>query len=176
MFRKCASIAAALGLTCALAWPSRAFADDASQGGKSATACLDTARRALANGQFDQAIQQATRALQERPGFLPAHAVRGLAYFATDQDYAAIQDFCVAIVGCPTLPEVYVFRGACYLKQKRYAEAVEDADQAIKLNRRCADAYCLRALAYKAQGQMKRARADYRKWKRYRRNPAGKSR
>jgi tetratricopeptide (TPR) repeat protein len=176
MSGKCACIAGLLGLTCALAWPTRGFAEAASQGGTSAQSCLDQARRALASGEFDQAIRQATRAIEQRPGLFPAYAVRGLAYFATDQDYAAIQDFCIAIVGCPTLPEMYVFRAACYLKQKRYAEAVEDADQAIKLNKRCADAYALRALAHKAQGQKKLAKANYRKWKRYRRNPSGKSR
>jgi tetratricopeptide (TPR) repeat protein len=175
MFYKFVWSAVVLGMTGAPAFPAGVPAVSESPGGRSPASCLRQARKALASRHFDQAIRQATQAIEQMPGFMPAYAVRGLAYFATDQDYAAIQDFCIAIVGCHTLPEVYVLRGACYLKQKRYAEAVEDADQAIKLNKRCADAYCLRALAYKAQGHTKLAKADYRKWKRYRRNPAGKS-
>jgi tetratricopeptide (TPR) repeat protein len=161
-----------LGLTVGLGCPSRLHAQE---GDRTPRTYFRLAEMALANRHYDQAIQYATKTVEKKPGFFPAYAVRGMAYFFKGNDYSAIQDFCTVIVCCPTT-DIYVLRGACYLKKKKYAEAIEDASQAIKLNKRCADGYFVRALAYGAQGQKKLAKADYRKWKRFRRTPGGKPR
>jgi Tfp pilus assembly protein PilF len=160
-----------VGLAAALASPSPLWAgEDSSGAGQAAGSYLHRAEAALANKDYDLAVQYATKAVEKKPFLIPAYAARGMAHYFQDRHYLAIQDFCKVLAWCRAASDVYVLRGTCYLKKKMYAEAVADASAAIKVRQRYAAAYFLRAVAYRAQGQNKLAKADYRRWQRYRRS------
>ena len=62
----------------------------------------------------------------------------------------------------PRLAEAYFNRGVAYHALGQYQRAIQDYDQALRLNSAFADAYLNRGKAYEALGQPQRAWEDFR--------------
>ncbi|KAJ1959528.1 Serine/threonine-protein phosphatase 5, partial [Dipsacomyces acuminosporus] len=82
--------------------------------------------------------------------------------YAKKQYAEAIEKYTEAINTDPTVPAFLTNRAQCYLHTEGYGAALEDANEALKINPDFIKAYYRRASANFAMGNLKEARADYR--------------
>ena len=105
---------------------------------------------ALQAGRIDQAIQEATLAIETgnlRPAIAAqAYFNRGTAYLIKRQRPLAILEFDRAIELDPTIDIYYASRGAAHLLTDRAAQAIADYTKAITLRDRDHTRYMNRAL------------------------------
>jgi tetratricopeptide (TPR) repeat protein len=59
--------------------------------------------------------------------------------------------------------DAYVNRGVIYYRQKKYTQAIEDYNEAIKIEPENVDAYISRGIAYSSMGDHEKAISDYEK-------------
>ena len=116
---------------------------------------------------FQKAADDFDAALKIKPD-AKDYVNRGRSYRGLDRIREAIADFDAAIRSSPGYPAAYFFRGDCRLKLERYAEAVADLTEAIKLAGQSpdptftvADAYTLRGSAHLLSGQASEAVKDF---------------
>ncbi len=113
-------------------------------------------------GQFSQAL----RISPDEPKFF---FMRARSSMQNNRFAEAIGDYTQAIRFSETasekknFPVIYHNRGLCYALSKKYAQALTDLNQAIKLNPGYASAYKTRSLVYKQTGKPQLAAADYQK-------------
>src|SRR5262245_641087 len=88
-----------------------------------------------------RAIAACSQILREEPGQAVLHYRRGLAFAATKDHLAAIEDFSRAIESDPAYAEAYNVRGIAYRETKDYARAIADQTRAIEINPGFARAY-----------------------------------
>ena len=126
------------------------------------------AARAWANYQldeFDDAIADATRAIELCPdSYLPWH-IRGAAHFCLVHGDQAEADLTEAIRLADSvklfLEDSYVFRGGIRCDDKRLEEAFEDLNQSIKIDPEHAWAHLFRGNAYCHQQNYSKAIKDF---------------
>lgn len=135
---------------------------EASTGGKQAPANgaglanrrVSQAWKLVEQGDYDQAIEQCTAALQMDPDQAEAHYCRAYAHYHKPKP-----DFVQAIVDCseamrirPDYLAALVLRGLVYCNLRDFAKAIADSKAAIGMNPDYADAYSVRAMAYRERG------------------------
>ena len=117
---------------------------------------------ALQRGQYSEAIEDFTKAIELEPD-ADAYYIRGLAYGRQREYDRAIEDFTKATELNPKFADAYYARGNAYGRQGEYDRAIQESTKAIELNPEFANAYYIRGLAYSRQGEHDRAVEDYTK-------------
>jgi tetratricopeptide (TPR) repeat protein len=135
---------------------------------------LDRGLAHLSEKDYEQAINDFGQSIDQEPNFEDAYAILGFAYFAVDDYERAIENFnkafevrldhdnkTVLLEFEVPLDSVYYNRGLAYLNNHCYKKAIEDFDQAIRLDSKNADLYYSVGLAYFAQGNYDYAIRNY---------------
>ena len=117
---------------------------------------------ALQRGQYSEAIEDFTKAIELEPD-ADAYYIRGRAYGRQREYDRAIEDFTKAIELNPKFADAYYARGNAYGRQREYDRAIEESTKAIELNPEFANAYYIRGNAYGRQGEHDRAIEDFTK-------------
>ncbi len=117
--------------------------------------------------EFDDAIADATKAIELCPGaYLPWH-VRGTCFWRKDQSEKAEPDLTEAIRLADSvklfLEDTYLFRGGLRCNDKRPEEAIEDLNQCLKLHPEHSWGYVFRGNAYCLQQKYRKAIKDFEK-------------
>jgi tetratricopeptide (TPR) repeat protein len=87
----------------------------------------------LQEGEYEQALDSFTRAIELDPAYADAYYIRGaLSSFLADYD-VAVADFTHVIELAPNFPDVYFDRGQAYYYQSDLTQAQADFDQYIEL-------------------------------------------
>lgn len=114
----------------------------------------------LSRGNYDQAIQDFTTAIQTSPKDEPALVGRGIAYDAKGNYAAAIQDLDAAIKMQPSDNRALAGRGYAYASEGNYAAAIQDLNTAIQMNPKDVHALAIRAYSYQQAGNCAAAEED----------------
>lgn len=109
---------------------------------------------------FDQAIDNYNKILEENPNDTEVYYKRGLAYYHKEFYDHAITDFTKALKLNPKYVEAYNNRGLAFYKKSLYFEAIKDFNEVIQLNIKFVDAYNNRALTYYKIGEYEKAWED----------------
>jgi len=112
-------------------------------------------------GNYGQAIEDLSRAIEIKPSHVKAYYNRGVAYNRLGNYRQAIEDLNKAIESKPSHAEAYNNRGNAYSGLGNYRQAIEDYNKAIENNPAYAEAYNNRASAYNGLGNYKQAIEDY---------------
>jgi tetratricopeptide (TPR) repeat protein len=99
----------------------------------------------IRNNNFDQGIDDATRAIELDPKDWVAHIVRAQAYEAKDDPQQALADWTTAIEIKPDSVDAYSQRGALYNRIGKLAEAFSDCKKALAIDAN--DRECDRVIA-----------------------------
>jgi tetratricopeptide (TPR) repeat protein len=87
-----------------------------------------------ADGKYEEAIQEYSKAIEIKPDFFDAYYARGLAKHTVSKYNEAIEDFGKVIELKPTYDAAYSGRSNSYLALEKYEEAQHDNLKAIELN------------------------------------------
>lgn len=115
----------------------------------------------LEQGNYPEAIQQFTKALEIDPRDATAYHQRGLAYVEEADYELAIADFNQAIKINPKNAETYCQRAVAFQLRGDLNHSITDCTQAIKLNPNSTLAFRTRSEAYAAKGDVQRSQADF---------------
>ena len=112
-------------------------------------------------------IETAGQIIKIDPNATSAYYIRGTAYiqlqpYKTSNYKKANQDLSVAIKNAPQFDSAWINRGMSWVGQKKFNEALEDINQAIKI-KETGGAYRARATVYRLQGKEDLAQADEKK-------------
>jgi len=113
--------------------------------------------------QYDAAIAEFTKAIQENPKDARGYTNRGTAYRASNRLPDAIADFSKAIEIAPKDEVAYRERGNAQVMQSQFDAALPDLDKAIELKPDDAYAYKFRGFAEIGLNQWDKAAADFAK-------------
>jgi tetratricopeptide (TPR) repeat protein len=83
-------------------------------------------------GEYEQAIEHFTQAIELDPAFSEAYVSRGVAYHSQGNYARAIADYDEAIRLRPDFAEAHYNRGLAYHHQGDLAQAIADFDEAIR--------------------------------------------
>ncbi len=119
------------------------------------------AEMAYKNGQYQEAINNYSQAINLNPKFALAYCQRGTAYGNLSNYRQAEVDFNKAIELNPNMAYIYNQRGLFYQNLGDYRKAVDDMSQAIKLEPTSVNFYVHRGFAYTKAGEYDHALADY---------------
>jgi tetratricopeptide (TPR) repeat protein len=92
-------------------------------------------------GNYRQAIEDLSRAIEIKPGFAEAYNNRGIAYKGLGNYKLAIEDYNRAIEIKPGYAEAYNNRGNAYKGLGNYRQALDDYGRAIEIKPGFAEAY-----------------------------------
>lgn len=112
------------------------------------------------SGDYYQAIQYFTRAIEIQPKFPEAFHNRGLAYSASGDHHQAIIEYNRSLELNPNDPVVYYDRAVDYSTMNNFPQVIEDCTKAIKLGYYFGSAYALRGAAYNHLKDYEKAYAD----------------
>jgi tetratricopeptide (TPR) repeat protein len=115
----------------------------------------------VARQQYEQAIEEFTRAIGLNPHSPQAYNNRGYAHVLKKEFSLAIPDFNRAIQLDPGYAAAYNNRASAYLSQQRFELAIRDSDAALALNAGLALAWHTRGLAAACQGRFDQAIIDF---------------
>ncbi|MCM2372838.1 tetratricopeptide repeat protein [Aporhodopirellula aestuarii] len=113
---------------------------------------------------YDSAIADFDKTLSLTPDRADVRYNRGLAFSKKREYDLAITDLTEAILrGLPpnALPDAYYTRGRCRYQKQADADAIEDYNEAIRLDPLHVKAYLMRGLAWQNLGDHRKAIADY---------------
>lgn len=127
----------------------------------SALAFYNRGRANQENRNYDQAIQDYSRAIERDPKYSVAFNGRGSAYHAQKDYDRAIQDYNDALRLNPNFASAFNNRGIAYYDKRDYDRAIEDYDQAIRLDPKYAAAFNNRGNVYRDKRDYDRAIQDY---------------
>jgi tetratricopeptide (TPR) repeat protein len=99
-------------------------------------------------GNYQDAIDNYTKAIESNPDDAFLYNNRGLAYFRVKEYKKSISDYTKAIELKPDYAVAYCNRGLAYFKIRSFDEAISDYTKAIELDPKYADAYYNRGLAH----------------------------
>ncbi len=111
--------------------------------------------------QFNNAIADYTRAINNDANYALAFSNRGLAYASKLQYASAIKDYNEALRLNPKDAGTYDNRGLAYSYQGNYQRAIQDHNESIRIKRNDPISYNNRGFAYHQKGDYDRAIADY---------------
>ncbi|HEY9825039.1 MAG TPA: trypsin-like peptidase domain-containing protein [Stenomitos sp.] len=112
-------------------------------------------------GNYNEAIAEISRAIQQSPKSARLFLARANYYAALGQVSAALQDLDQTILLNPNSELAYFMRGNYRSTNRDTVGAISDLSQAIKLNPQNLQAYTLRATLYVGQSDNNAAIADY---------------
>lgn len=118
------------------------------------------------SGESEKAIERLSVAIRIEPEYINAYFQRGIEYFGVEEFESAIHDLTKIIQDYPyydlkRFRASYVYRGWAHCKMGRFARAIEDFGEAIRLEPHRVDGYCGGAEAYLEIGQQGSAIVDY---------------
>ena len=120
--------------------------------------------RALAmedTGYYEEAIVEATRAIELEPKYVSAIIKRGFAYLKLDSLEEAVNDFSLALKINPNDNEALFYRGQAYNSMKHYSDALHDFNAALGENSpNNSFVFYFRSQTYRHMGQYKEALHD----------------
>jgi len=96
------------------------------------TEAIRSASRAMAAGDYDEAIRQYSTAIRLDPNYANAYANRGLAHYRKEDYDSAIADFTKAIALAPESGKLRHYRAQAYAQKKDYQAAIADLDEALR--------------------------------------------
>jgi tetratricopeptide (TPR) repeat protein len=111
-------------------------------------------------GNYNQAIEDYSRAIAISPGTAEGYYNRGIAYKNLGNYKQAIEDYGRAIEINPRLAMANYNRSIVYYGLGNYKQAIEDLNRTIEINPRFAEAYNNRGNAYNGLGNHKQAIED----------------
>ena len=94
--------------------------------GNSASVITNRASAMRDAGYYEEAIVEATRAIELEPQYVRAIVQRGFAYFNLESFEEAVNDFSLALTLKPNDREALFYRGQTYNFMKRYTDALHD--------------------------------------------------
>ena len=112
---------------------------------------------------FDEAIAQASEALQLNPNYPEAYNNRGVAHGGLGDFPQAVQDCTKALALRPDYVEAFRNRGNAYVGMGDCKQAIADYTKAIELKPGYAETYYDRAIAYRKKEEYKPAILDFTK-------------
>ena len=115
----------------------------------------------LKEGRYDEALADATEALQRAPQDAHAYQCRGHAHQRLKQHEAAIADYSAALELDPERADLYADRGDARTWLEDFAGARADYTAALRLRADNADVLRNRGVAHHHDGDYDSARADY---------------
>ena len=110
---------------------------------------------------YSESIQDFSKAIKEKPGFIDAYFNRGIAYEKVNMLDKAIKDYSKVIKLDPGMNEAYINRALLYKKSKKYKLAIKDFNTAIELRPNFAFAYLYRGDTYYEMDSLVAAAIDY---------------
>jgi tetratricopeptide (TPR) repeat protein len=114
----------------------------------------------IAKQQWDEALRDLDQAIRVNPNLPEAHAHQGRVFYERQQWARAIASFDAAI-GLEPTPVVHRLRGISRLRTGQADRAIEDLDQAIRLNAEDGYAHYYRGEARHGLGQLEASIRDY---------------
>jgi len=116
----------------------------------------------IKKGDYDKAIADLNRTIQQNPNSSAAYFNRSLAYSGKDDFTKAIADLDKSIQLNPNNADAYLLRGSAFAMNGDGADKViAELNEAVRLNPNSADAYFLRGAAYSNKEDYGRAIADF---------------
>ena len=112
-------------------------------------------------GEYDRAIESATKAIQLAPRYGTAYNNLGYAYLLKGELPKAVEALTTAIGILGANPVTLISRGEAYRQSGQDDAALADLNEAIRLLPSHYVAYRSRGLVYKAKGQNDQAAADF---------------
>jgi len=132
--------------------------------GKGLLASIYNSRGAVyLSGEYDRAILEYNKAIENDPGNALAYFNRGVTYYDKDEYDRAILDYTKAIEIDLRFPEAYYNRGIIYANKGEYDQAIQDYTKAIEINPKYTSAYINRGGIYEDKGEYDHAIQDYTK-------------
>lgn len=113
------------------------------------------------SGNYNEAMEAFTNAIELDPKLARAYVARGVAYANLGNNQQAIKDFDRAIELDPKDEKAYNNRGVAYANLGDYQQAIRDLDRAIELDPKLAAAYHSRGTVYFMLGNTQQAIRDY---------------
>ena len=128
----------------------------------SALAHLGRCRAEVALEQHQQAIVDCTEVIQRLPNSATAFHERGTAYFRVAQFDRAVEDMNAALrLGDDAPGFAHSIRGRAHSGLKEWEDAIQDFDEAIKLNPAVGQFFMFRGIALNARRQFRKALDDF---------------
>lgn len=112
-------------------------------------------------GEYDRAIESATKAIQMAPRYGKAYNNLGYAYLLKGEAQKAVEALTTAIGILGNNPITLTNRGEAYLRSSQHDAALADLNEALRRQPSHAIAYRYRGLVHKAKGQNDQAIADF---------------
>jgi tetratricopeptide (TPR) repeat protein len=117
----------------------------------------------LSKAQYDLAVADFAKAIEQNPNFMVAHYNRGVAYFELGKYDLAIADFTKAMkLGLKGKGSYYI-RGLALCRAGQYDLAIKDFSNIIELDPADATAYTMRGVIYLLKKQYRQTVADFTK-------------
>ena len=113
--------------------------------------------------EYNLAIADFTRTIEEDPNEVIAYYGRGTIYGISGEHNLAIKDYTKALELNPEFAQVYIQRGTAYVANGKVDLALEDYKSAMELSPNDAMAYVQRGIAYGKKGGVDRAINDFTK-------------
>ena len=111
-------------------------------------------------GQYSDAIENFSKAIELKPDYAEVYHARGLTYSYQGEHEQAIQDATKAIELNPDYAEAYYTRGLAYSCQGEHEQAIQDFSKTIELKPDDAEVYAMRSFTYSSQGEYDRVIED----------------
>jgi protein O-mannosyl-transferase len=111
-------------------------------------------------GNYGQAIEDCSRAIEIKPRYAEAYGNRGNAHNKLGNYKQAIEDFSRMIAIKPDYAMAYNNRGGAHIALGNYRQAIEDFNRMIDIKPGYAEAYYNRGKAYNSLGNYQQAIAD----------------
>jgi len=116
----------------------------------------------IKKGDFDNAIADLNRTIQQNPNSSSAYFNRSLAYTGKDDFSQAIADLNRSIELNPNNADAFLLRGSAFAMNGDGSDKViKELNEAIRLNPNSAEAYFLRGAAYRNKEDYAKAVADF---------------
>jgi lipoprotein NlpI len=122
----------------------------------------------LAGGDFDKAVADFSETIRLHPRLFMAYQNRSVAYQGRGEHGLALADSQRALSVCRDrqslhkyLPQIHVNRAISYKILGELERATAENETALRLNPRCASAYCERGVIHQAEDRLERAMDDF---------------
>ncbi len=112
------------------------------------------------NKQYQQAVEQFSKAIELSDRVEKAYTYRGMSYGCLGEFEKGLSDFDKALALDPNLFEAYYHRAVLFGRQGKFARAVDDMTKVIELAPEFAFAHAVRASLYKEMGALEEAKED----------------
>jgi len=125
------------------------------------TKCMAEADRLLEEGKINSALEVYKEAIQINPENSPAYIMAGVIYEFLGNNERAKEFFAKAKERYDSLFNFYLDRGMSWMKLGQFSAAEEDAEKAVEINPKSAEAHFLLGNAYEAQNKIAKAIAEF---------------